>query len=97
LELGKKSVIITPITIFFTPAPVIANGVLFMVTKLTTTREVFTEFESIKDKVKTFSNFNTYITVETVRNGYSASKPETYTFNSLNLLQLFYRLLLQLQ
>ena len=60
-----------------------------MVTNLTTTKEVFNEFEIIKDNVKTFSIYNTYITVETVRNGFTASKPETYTFSTLNLLKLF--------
>jgi hypothetical protein len=64
-----------------------------MVTHLTTAREVFTEFGNIDGKVKRFSNFNTYISVEVVMSGYSASKPTKYTFDNLNLLNLFYNLL----
>ena len=60
-----------------------------MVTNLTTSKEVFTEFESIRDNVKNFTIYNTYITVEIIGNGYTATKPEKYTFSSLNLLKLF--------
>lgn len=85
--------------LLFTPAPTKlytwrANK---MVTNLTTAKEVFTEFESIKGNVKTFCNYNSYIIVETTKDGFLAGKPEKYTFSKLNLLRLFYSLLLQLQ
>ena len=74
--------------------PAKANDkVVQMVTHLTTAREVYTEFSNIDGKVKRFSKFNTYISVEVLRAGYSASKPTKYTFDNLNLLNLFYNLL----
>lgn len=64
-----------------------------MVTHLATSKEVFTEFVNIRGNVKRVSNYNYYILVELVRDGYTAGKPEKYTFGSLNLLNMFYNLL----
>ena len=64
-----------------------------MVNHISTTNEVFTEVNNIQDNVKRFTNYNTYITVEMVRDGYTAGKPTKYTFDNLSLLRMFYSLL----
>ena len=64
---------------------------------LTNIQELFTEFETIKNNIVTYSVYNATVTVQLCtlykRKYYLTGKPRVYTFSTLNLLNHFVKML----
>ena len=59
---------------------------------ITTSKEAFSEFNRIKLNTLWVKKHRYYLTLQLVKDGYLQGKPKKYTFESLNLLDIFFRL-----
>lgn len=59
---------------------------------ISTSKEVFSEFNKLKINTLWVKRHNYYLTLQLVKDGYIMGKPKKYTFESLNLLDIFFRL-----
>lgn len=68
-----------------------------MVTEITTSKEIFTEFESIQNNIAWYRVYNTTVKVQLCslhkKKYYISGKPREYSFSTLNLLHIFTNLL----
>lgn len=60
---------------------------------ITTSKEGFNEANRIKSNILWVRNYNYYLVIQLVKDGYLQGRPKKYTFETLNVFDFFFKMI----